>query len=306
MSPARYLSRSTIQSNIMKNIKLSIATCALFTAILTPQVSLASIREPLSNREIPSTHIAQAAEAVQLWNSGNEKVRTGDYRGAMVDFDLAIAIDPNYAMPYNDRALLKDNQFNDFQGALADYNTAISLAPNDPVIYYNRGSLKERKLNDYRGALADYDRAIALNPDYADVYNNRAFLKRDRLNNRPGALSDFNTALSLYRQANNTEGVNRITTALSQTPRDGVQNFTMRNLTNTTIERVYISTSTDDDWGPDRLGRTQVIYSGESNDFDFTGFAECLFDIKVVFTDGGIGEKRNVNLCQISTFDVTD
>jgi hypothetical protein len=85
-----------------------------------------------------------------------------------------------------------------------------------------------------------------------------------------------------------------------------VQNFTMRNNTSTTIERVYISSNNDDNWGRDRLGRTQVIRPGNSHRFNFTGFDECVFDIKVVFSDGDESEKRGVNLCQISTFNVNE
>jgi tetratricopeptide (TPR) repeat protein len=229
-----------------------------------------------------------------------------DVQGALADYNRGISINPNYGLTYNDRALLKANRLSDFQGALVDYDRAISLVPNDPIIYYNRAQLKENKLSNFQGALVDYDRAIALNPDYADAYNNRGYLRRDRLDNRSGALDDFNKALSLYRRAGNTEGVNRITTAISQTPQNGIQNFVMRNRSSKVIERVYISASTNDNWGDDRLGRTEVIRPGGSYSFNFTGFSECLFDIKVAFADGSTGEKRNVNLCRISTFDVND
>jgi hypothetical protein len=88
--------------------------------------------------------------------------------------------------------------------------------------------------------------------------------------------------------------------------RAGLQNFTMNNNTGTTIERVYISSNNDDNWGPDRLGRTQVIRPGASHRFNFTGFDECVFDIKVVFSDGDKSEKRGVDLCQIGTFNVNE
>jgi hypothetical protein len=87
---------------------------------------------------------------------------------------------------------------------------------------------------------------------------------------------------------------------------NGLQNFTMRNNTRETIERVYISSNNDDNWGPDRLGRTQVIRPGASHRFNFTGFTECIFDIKVTFADGDNAEKRGVNLCEIGTFNVNE
>jgi tetratricopeptide (TPR) repeat protein len=343
-----------------------------------PSIATRPTPRPTPTPTPDAQYTAQASEAIQFYNSAKQKEREGNFRGALVDYDRAIAIDPNsnyvrayndrarlkenrlgdfqgalvdydraivlapndhvlyrnrgmlkanklndvqgaladynrgisispnYGLTYNERALLKANRLSDFQGALVDYDRAISLVPNEPIIYYNRAQLKENKLSNFQGALVDYDRAIALNPDYADAYNNRGYLRRDRLDNRSGALDDFNKALSLYRRAGNTEGVNRITTAISQTPQNGIQNFVMRNRSSKVIERVYISASTDDNWGSDRLGRTEVIRPGGSYTFNFTGFSECLFDIKVDFADGSTGEKRNVNLCRVSTFDVSD
>jgi tetratricopeptide (TPR) repeat protein len=325
----------------VKTIQLSIAAFALLAAVLAPQTSFAKIPAPQLTRPVNPTHIAQNSEAVRLLNSGKEKTRNGDHRGAMADFDRAISLDPNYGTPYNERAIIRENHLNNFPGALADYNRAIELLPNDFVIYTNRGNLKANKLNDFQGALADYgraisinsnhadayynrgslrgnklsdvqgaladyDQAIAINSNYADAYNNRAYLKRDRLNQRSAALSDFNIALTLYRQAGDTAGVNRITTAIQQTPRDGVQNFKLVNRSSKAIQRVYISTSTDDNWGADRLGENEVIRPGNSHNFNFTGFSTCLFDIKVTFTGGSKAEKRQVDLCKVAVFNVDD
>jgi hypothetical protein len=86
----------------------------------------------------------------------------------------------------------------------------------------------------------------------------------------------------------------------------GLQNFTMHNNASSTIERVYISTSRDRDWGPDRLNDNQTIRPGAAHDFNFNGFDDCVFDIKVVFVDGSKGERRDVDLCRVGTFYVND
>jgi tetratricopeptide (TPR) repeat protein len=50
---------------------------------------------------------------------GVQKDRNGDYRGALTDYNRAIAIDPSYPNSYASRGLLKADKFNDPQGAVA-------------------------------------------------------------------------------------------------------------------------------------------------------------------------------------------
>jgi tetratricopeptide (TPR) repeat protein len=129
--------------------------------------------------------------------SANQKNKGGNYQGALVDYNQAITLRPNYALAYNNRGVLKQDKLNDTKGALADYNKAITLKPDTALAYNNRGVLKKDKLNDTRGALDDFNKAITLKPDDVDAYNNRGNLKQDKLNDPQGALADFNKAISL-------------------------------------------------------------------------------------------------------------
>jgi tetratricopeptide (TPR) repeat protein len=52
---------------------------------------------------------------------------------------------------------------------MADYNQAIKFNPNYALPYNNRGIIKRNK-NDLAGAIADFNRAITLNPKYANAY----------------------------------------------------------------------------------------------------------------------------------------
>lgn len=134
--------------------------------------------------------------------SANQKNRNKDYQGALADYNRAITLNPDYAVAYNNRGVLKQNKLNDPQGALADHNRAITLNPNFAIFYNNRGLLKHENLNDFQGALADYNRSIALNPNFAKAYNNRGFLKK-KLDDPQGALDDFNKALQINPQYTN-------------------------------------------------------------------------------------------------------
>jgi tetratricopeptide (TPR) repeat protein len=131
------------------------------------------------------------------YNRGLLKAKKlNDIQGALADYNQAIAINPNYAEAYNSRGALKVNNFRDMRGALADYNQAIALDPKSVYGYIGSGYVKA-KLNDIRGALADFNRAIALDPKSADAHNGRGALKEDKLNDIRGALADFNRAIAL-------------------------------------------------------------------------------------------------------------
>jgi hypothetical protein len=95
---------------------------------------------------------------------------------------------------------------------------------------------------------------------------------------------------------------------LAVTPAEAArQDFTLRNRSSHTIERLYVSASTDENWGPDILGDDTTIAAGESYRVRFpNGTRGCKFDIKVVFDDGDESEKREVNLCRVRTFTVND
>jgi Flp pilus assembly protein TadD len=141
----------------------------------------------------PSTQL----NATDYFVSGKDKDDKGDFRGALADYNQAIALNPKNSLAYNKRGILKENKLNDVQGALFDYNQAIVLNPKLFQAYNNRGVLKNDKLNDVQGALSDYNQAIALNPKYSDAYNNRGVLKEDNLDDVQGALSDYNQAIAL-------------------------------------------------------------------------------------------------------------
>jgi len=79
--------------------------------------------------------------ADEYYDSGVEKLDSGDYQGAMKEFDKAVEINPKYV-----------------------------------DAYYSRGMAKA-KLGDDRGAIEDYNKAIEINPSYADAYSNRAVVK---------------------------------------------------------------------------------------------------------------------------------
>ena len=155
----------------------------------------------------PSKTIASAPEtlpslsASYYFDSALEKQNKGDNQGAIVDYDKAIELNPNYSLAYNNRGLAKSG-LKDYEGAIVDYNKAIELNPNYAHAYNNRGNAKY-DLKDYEGAIVDDNKAIELNPNYDNAYYTRG-LAYQRLNERQRALADFREAARLYQQQGNT------------------------------------------------------------------------------------------------------
>ncbi|MBD1212217.1 MAG: tetratricopeptide repeat protein, partial [Dolichospermum circinale Clear-D4] len=110
-----------------------------------------------------------------------------DKQGALDDFNLALKINPNYAHAYVGRGLVRN--------ALEDFNLALKINPNYADAYVGRG-LVRNALEDKQGAIDDFNLALKINPNYADAYVGRG-LVRSKLGDKPGAIDDFNLALKI-------------------------------------------------------------------------------------------------------------
>ncbi len=88
---------------------------------------------------------------------------------ALEDYNKAIEVNPNYAMAYQNRGMLRQSYLFDYQGALKDYNMAIRLDAKFELAYFNRASLKY-SMGDLDGALKDYKKMLKyFNPDDEEV-----------------------------------------------------------------------------------------------------------------------------------------
>jgi tetratricopeptide (TPR) repeat protein len=105
---------------------------------------------------------SQEQQALKFAKSGFAKQLNNDYKGAVEDYNQAIALGLKSAQVYRNRGLLKQQHFNDPKGALADYNQAIALLDTDEGSYYYRGKLKLESRQDRKGAIADLKKAVTL------------------------------------------------------------------------------------------------------------------------------------------------
>ncbi len=132
--------------------------------------------------------------SLAYYRRGLSKEQLGDRSGANADYTRAIDLKPSFTDAYLSRGL-SQGILGDWKAAVADYNVGISLRPTDPFAHSIRGLYKSL-LGDLNGSIADYDRSIALQPQYADTYRSRAAVK-EQLKDAQGAIADYDRAIAL-------------------------------------------------------------------------------------------------------------
>jgi tetratricopeptide (TPR) repeat protein len=164
-----------------------------------------------------------AQSANELLQKGTEKMKRGDYGGAIKDLNEAIKENPNLAEAYQKRAKSKRKlsnlngaaedyntalrinansgnsylgraqtniQLGNFESAISDYNIYLQNNPSSPhltAVLYNR-ALAKNKLKDYEGALSDYEQVLKAEPDHQKALVNRALIRYTRNEIRPACV----------------------------------------------------------------------------------------------------------------------
>lgn len=114
-------------------------------------------------RELPLWTIT--ASVLNSRGLRNEKL--GRWEAAMMDYESAIGINPQYANAFNNRGNIRA-LLGDLDGAVEDYSEAIRLNPGFCEAHCNRGMARHR-LGDGEEARRDYLRALALDSAYGDA-----------------------------------------------------------------------------------------------------------------------------------------
>ena len=96
----------------------------------------------------------------------------------------------------------------------------------------------------------------------------------------------------------------------SDSQRSGADNFDRRvrivNNSGQTISVLRGSPTRDQNWGADRIP-TMTLSAGQSTIVDFNdNNGECRYDLQATFQDGTTREQRDVNICQVTEWNVTD
>lgn len=74
----------------------------------------------------------------------------------------------------------------------------------------------------------------------------------------------------------------------------------IRNDTNTTVYRFYISNSATNDWGPDLLGTNTLSPMGVVSRYNVDdGTGQCVFDFRAEFSGGEVRTGMRINVCSV-------
>jgi hypothetical protein len=74
--------------------------------------------------------------------------------------------------------------------------------------------------------------------------------------------------------------------------------FRLVNRSGRTIQQLFVSASTEQNWGSDRLGQN-VLPNGRAFTVNLPRDGTCVYDIRVVYDNNTAAEKRRINTCQI-------
>lgn len=115
-----------------------------------------------------------------------------DYTNALLDYERAAQLQPEWYQPYFNRARLRVEQ-RDWESALKDFSEAVSRQPDSSEVYANRGMVLYQ-MQRLPEAGHDFDKAIRLKPTDATARFNRGNV-RFRQGNYKGAVLDFEAAV---------------------------------------------------------------------------------------------------------------
>ena len=118
----------------------------------------------------------------------------GEYDRAILAYDQALRLDPNYVEAYCGRG---SNYWSKgkHERAIQDFNQALQFDPHCARAYYGRGVVYASK-GEYDGAIHAYNQALRIDPNYVKAYNGRgsAYWHQGQFGR---SIQDFNQALQL-------------------------------------------------------------------------------------------------------------
>ena len=99
---------------------------------------------------------------------GNEYFEKGQYDEAILNFNHALEISPEYAEAYVMRGKAYDKK-GGYDHAIKDFNRALEINPEYAEVYYHLGLTYKQK-GQYDEAISNYDKALEINPRMKKVY----------------------------------------------------------------------------------------------------------------------------------------
>jgi tetratricopeptide (TPR) repeat protein len=137
--------------------------------LLVGALAACGARAPATPKSYLSDHPLETAKEYLIRGDSFSAIK--DYAHAILDYDQAIRLNPEYAEAYNNRGYAYYWSGNPAH-AIADYSRAIALRPNYAYAYNNRGAAYMASGHPDR-AISDLDHALELQPEFPQAYINR-------------------------------------------------------------------------------------------------------------------------------------
>lgn len=150
----------------------------------------------LKNEKAKGLYDSNACSAMSITfiTSGETKMSSKDYTGALADYTSAIQLNSDSIEPFIKRAecnvLLKK-----YDKAISDYNKALKIKADTVQIVYLRG-MAYNSASNWKLAFADFSSVIRLSPNYYEAYMQRAFACEGMENYR-SATYDYSEAIRI-------------------------------------------------------------------------------------------------------------
>ena len=123
--------------------------------------------------------------ALDLLQRGGEKMRSGNYRGAIEDATQGIRSDPGIPSLYVMRGAARIS-IGEYKEALAEFDEVVRRWPDNAPAFYNRARAREQ-LGDKQGATQDYQKAAELSSSQGNTRLRQAALDATKRLQQPPA-----------------------------------------------------------------------------------------------------------------------
>ena len=137
---------------------------------------------------------------IEYFQKGRSLFQQSKFTDALIQFDRAINLNPNYTVAYGYRGDSKVN-VGQYETAISDYQKAEDLGLKTSILYSNWG-YAYYQLNQPDKALLLLEKAIEIDSNNGSAYRWRGDIKYDKNDNK-GAEKDYTIAISLNPNASN-------------------------------------------------------------------------------------------------------
>ncbi|HKS08264.1 MAG TPA: tetratricopeptide repeat protein [Pyrinomonadaceae bacterium] len=124
--------------------------------------------------------------AVRYYELGHEKLKVGDWHGAVEDFTRAIELDAQLQAPKNSQR---------YDGSQTDSSEVYVSDPFTAAAYHSR-AIAHANLSELNEAIDDYQHALRIRPKWAEAYLGLGFVLLDK-KDFAGAIDDFSRAIKI-------------------------------------------------------------------------------------------------------------